>query len=251
VSGRVSVQVPSGTSGARADRVVADACGMTRSRVQRLIGEGRLTSGGRTVKANTVLPAGAELTLDIPEETPQTLEAEDIPLSIAYEDEDVLIVDKPSGLVVHPAHGHGGGTLVNALLARGGAGAYGSVAGADRPGIVHRLDRDTSGLLVVARNDRAQRSLMTQLKARRVKKTYLALVGGAVPAEVGRIEAPLGRDPRHPTRVAVVPGGRPVFREIGPDRTPEEVLASRGLKPGAARMLDPAEGVTLVSWTRR
>ena len=209
MSGRVSVHVPPGSSGARADRVVADACGLTRSRVQRLIGEGRLTIGGRAIKANAELQAGAELTLDIPEEAAETLEPEDIPLSIAYEDDDVLIVDKPSGLIVHPAHGHRGGTLVNALLARGGAEAYGSVAGADRPGIVHRLDRDTSGLLVVAKNDRAQQSLMGQLKARRVKKTYLGLVGGAVPAEVGRIEAPLGRDPRHPTRVAVVPGGRP------------------------------------------
>jgi 23S rRNA pseudouridine1911/1915/1917 synthase len=121
----------------------------------------------------------------------------------------VLIVNKPAGLVTHPAPGHARGTLVNALLARGGAEAYGAIAGVNRPGIVHRLDRDTSGLIVVARNDRAQQALMGQLKERRVKKTYLALVRGAPPAEVGRIEAPIGRDPRHRTRMAVVPDGRP------------------------------------------
>ncbi len=120
----------------------------------------------------------------------------------------MLIVDKPAGLVVHPAAGHDSGTLVNALLGRGGADAFGGIAGVRRPGIVHRLDRDTSGLLMVARNDVAQASLMAQLKARRVKKTYLALVQGSVAAPVGRIEAPIGRDPGHRTRMAVVTDGR-------------------------------------------
>jgi 23S rRNA pseudouridine1911/1915/1917 synthase len=121
----------------------------------------------------------------------------------------VLVIDKPAGLVTHPAPGHARGTLVNALMALGGAEAYGAIGGVNRPGIVHRLDRDTSGLIVVARNDRAQRSLQAQLKERRIKKTYLALVAGAPPAEMGRIEAPIGRDPRHRTRMAVVPDGRP------------------------------------------
>jgi 23S rRNA pseudouridine1911/1915/1917 synthase len=209
LSGRVNVQVPMGGETRRADRVVADAVGLSRSHVQRLIEEGRLTLEGRPIRANTLVPAGAKLSLDVPEPTPQVLEPDDVPLNVVYEDDDVLIIDKPSGMVTHPAHAHGRGTLVNALLARGGAEAYGRIYGADRPGIVHRLDRDTSGLIVVARNDRAQRALMAQLKARRVRKTYLALVAGAVPAELGRIEAPLGRDPRHPTRVAVVPAGRP------------------------------------------
>ena len=132
-----------------------------------------------------------------------------MPLTVVYEDEDVLVIDKPAGLVTHPSPGRSTGTLVNALLARGGVEAYGTVAGEDRPGIVHRLDRDTSGLIVVARNDRAQAALMAQLKARRVKKTYLALVQGAVPAEIGRIEAPIGRDPRQFGRMAVIAGGRP------------------------------------------
>jgi 23S rRNA pseudouridine1911/1915/1917 synthase len=209
MSDRVTVTVPASESPRRADRVVADAVGLSRSYVQRLIEEGRLTRGGQQIKSNTVLEPGARLELDIPERTDATLQPEEIPLEIVYEDEDVLVINKPAGLVTHPSPGHSSGTLVNALLARGGAEAYGRVAGDDRPGIVHRLDRDTSGLIVIARNDHAQTVLMSQLKARRVKKTYLALVHGSMPAEVGRIEAPVGRDPRHFSRMAVVGGGRP------------------------------------------
>ncbi|HET7182168.1 MAG TPA: RluA family pseudouridine synthase, partial [Candidatus Limnocylindrales bacterium] len=124
-------------------------------------------------------------------------------------DDDLLIVDKPSGQVVHPAPGHGAGTLVNALLGHGEAIAPAGIAGVQRPGIVHRLDRDTSGLLMVARNDAAQTSLQAQLKARRIRKTYLALVAGSVAAAQGRIEAPVGRDPGRRTRMAVTPDGRP------------------------------------------
>jgi 23S rRNA pseudouridine1911/1915/1917 synthase len=206
---RVSVTVPPSDRPRRADRVVADAVGLSRSYVQRLIEDGRLTVAGQPVKSNTVLGAGTDLVLDIPDQPIPTIDAEEIPLHVVYEDPDVLIIDKPTGLVTHPAPGQTSGTLVNALLARGGVEAYGTVAGEDRPGIVHRLDRDTSGLIVVARNDRAQRALMAQLKARRVKKTYLALVHGAMPAENGRIEAPIGRDPRHYSRMAVIPSGRP------------------------------------------
>jgi 23S rRNA pseudouridine1911/1915/1917 synthase len=205
--GRVVVAVPESAAGTRADRFVADAAGLSRSYVQRLITEGRLTSGGAAIKANAVLRAGDELELDVPEVRPLDLAAEAIPLAVVYEDDDLLIIDKPAGLVVHPAPGHASGTLVNALLSR--EGGFGGIAGVARPGIVHRLDRDTSGLIMVARNDAAQAHLMAQLKARRVKKTYLALVAGSVGAEVGRIEAPIGRDPRHRTRMAVVADGRP------------------------------------------
>ena len=204
--GRVVVAVPESAAGTRADRFVADAAGLSRSYVQRLIAEGRLTSGGAAIKANAVLRAGDELELDVPEVRALELEAEAIPLTVVYEDDDLLIIDKPAGLVVHPAPGHASGTLVNALLAR--KGSFGGIAGVARPGIVHRLDRDTSGLIMVARNDAAQAHLMAQLKARRVKKTYLALVAGSVGAAVGRIEAPIGRDPRHRTRMAVVADGR-------------------------------------------
>ena len=209
MSGRVTVTVPPADKGLRVDRVVADAVGLSRSYVQRLIEEGRLTHDGRPVKSNAVLEPGSNLELDVPERVPQALQPEDMPLSVVYEDEDVLILDKPSGLVTHPAPGHSSGTLVNALLARGGVEAFGTIAGDERPGIVHRLDRDTSGLIVIARNDRAQSALMAQLKARRVKKTYLALVHGVPPAEVGRVEAPIGRDSRHFGRMAVVASGRP------------------------------------------
>jgi 23S rRNA pseudouridine1911/1915/1917 synthase len=205
-----TVRVPVGTRG-RIDRFVADATGLSRSHVQKLISDGRLTIDGMAVRANAILPAGSELRLDVPE--PRALDlapAPDIPLAIVYEDDDLLIVDKPAGLVVHPSPGHhDGDTLVNALLARAGGSEYGGIAGVARPGIVHRLDRDTSGLLMVAKHDAAQRSLMAQLKARRIRKTYQALVAGSVAAAVGRIEAPIGRDAKHRTRMAVVPDGRP------------------------------------------
>ncbi|MDH4143148.1 MAG: RluA family pseudouridine synthase, partial [Chloroflexota bacterium] len=179
--------------------------------VQKLISAGRLTTGGEVLRANTIVVPGTEVILDVPEPVALDLApAPEIALRIVYEDDDLLIVDKPSGLVVHPSAGHhDGDTLVNALLARAGGAEYGGIAGVARPGIVHRLDRDTSGLLMVAKHDAAQASLMAQLKARRVRKTYLALVAGSVAAAVGRIEAPIGRDPKHRTRMAVVPDGRP------------------------------------------
>ena len=160
--------------------------------------------------------AGWQLELDVPEARADDLEPEAIPLDIVYEDDDVIVVDKPAGLVTHPSPGHASGTLANALLALplgGGAvapaSAFGTIAGVERPGIVHRLDRDTSGLLMVARNDAAQASLQAQLKARRVRKTYLGLVGGVVDAQLGRIEKPIGRDARNRLRMAVTADGRP------------------------------------------
>ena len=203
------LRVPDGPGG-RVDRFVADATGLSRSYVQKLISDGRLTSSGEALRANSIVNAGLELRLDVPEPVALDLEpAPDIRLQVVYEDDDLLIIDKPAGLVVHPAPGHAGDTLVNALLAHGDGSAWGGIAGVQRPGIVHRLDRHTSGLLMVARHDAAQASIMAQLKARRVKKTYQALVQGNVSAAVGRIEAPIGRDPRHRTRMAVVPDGRP------------------------------------------
>jgi 23S rRNA pseudouridine1911/1915/1917 synthase len=203
------LRVPEGPIG-RVDRYVADATGLSRSYVQKLISDGRLTGAGGPLRANAVVGAGTELRLDVPEATPLDLRpAPEIALKVVYEDDDLLIIDKPAGLVVHPAPGHAGGTLVNALLAHGDGSTWGGIAGVQRPGIVHRLDRDTSGLLMVARRDSAQASLMAQLKARRIKKTYQALVQGSVSAAAGRIEAPIGRDPKQRTRMAVVPDGRP------------------------------------------
>jgi len=209
LAGIRTVRVPDGAP-SRVDRVVADATGLSRSHVQKLIADGRLTADGVPLRANTIVVPGTDLRLDVPEPLALDLApAPDIELRIVYEDDDLLIVDKPTGLVVHPSPGHrDGGTLVNALLARAGGAEYGGIAGVARPGIVHRLDRDTSGLLMVAKHDAAQASLMGQLKARRVRKTYQALVIGSVAAAVGRIEAPIGRDPKHRTRMAVVPDGR-------------------------------------------
>ena len=202
--------VPPETRPTRVDRWVADRTGLTRSHVQKLISDGRLTSGTRALRANSIIESGNELQLDVPEPVAaEPIAQPEIDVPVVYEDDDLLIVNKPAGLVVHPAPGHADGTLVNALLGRGGPNAFGGIAGVRRPGIVHRLDRDTSGLLMVARTDLAQGSLMAQLKARRIKKTYLALVQGSVSAAVGRIEAPIGRDPRHRTRMGVVPDGRP------------------------------------------
>jgi len=200
--------VPEGEIIRRVDRFVADRTGLSRSYVQKLISEGLLVDDtGRRLRANSEVRGGA-VTLEVPPaEVPYHLEPDPtIPVAVVYEDNDLLIVNKQAGLVVHPAPGHWQGTLVNALMARGDH--YGGIAGVARPGIVHRLDRDTSGLLIVARNDAAQAGVMAQLKARRVRKTYLALAHGSVSASVGRIEAPIGRDPKDRKRMAVVPDGR-------------------------------------------
>jgi 23S rRNA pseudouridine1911/1915/1917 synthase len=202
---RQTIVVPDSARG-RVDRFVADMSGLSRSYVQKLISEGHVTAAGAAVKAREIVLPGWVLELEVPDAIPLELEAEPIPLSVVYEDDDLLIVDKAAGLVVHPAAGHQNGTLVNALLARDTE--YGGIAGVQRPGIVHRLDRDTSGLLMVAKHDKAQASLMAQLKARGVKKEYLGLAMGTVAATTGRIEAPIGRDPGHRTRMAVVPDGR-------------------------------------------
>ena len=202
------LQVPEGEIVRRVDRFVADRTGLSRSYVQKLISEGLLVDDqGRRLRANSEVRGGA-VTLEVPPaEVPYHLEPDPtIPVDVIYQDDDILIVNKQSGLVVHPAPGHWQGTLVNALLARDDH--WGGIAGVARPGIVHRLDRDTSGLLIVARNDAAQAGVMAQLKARRVRKTYLALVQGSVGAAVGRIEAPIGRDPKDRKRMAVVPDGR-------------------------------------------
>lgn len=204
------VQVPESGAGGRADRFVADASGLSRARVQRLISEGLVTSAGVPVKARDTLAPGAVVEVSVPEAPVATLEPEPMDLQVVYQDDDLLIVDKPAGVVTHPSPGHAAGTLVHGLLglAQEEGTSLGTVGGADRAGIVHRLDRDTSGLLMVARTDEAQLALQAQLKARRIQKRYLALVAGGVAAQAGRIEAPLGRDPRDRMRMAVVPGGR-------------------------------------------
>jgi 23S rRNA pseudouridine1911/1915/1917 synthase len=194
----------------RFDLAVAAVAGLSRAHAQRLIADGRATVEGRRARASDRLAGGELITVRLSAPPDPRLVPETIPLTIAYEDASMLIVDKPAGMVVHPSAGHERGTLVHALLgrARERGEALGSIAGVGRPGIVHRLDKDTSGLLMVAKTDAAQASLMRQLGDRTVQKEYLALVRGAAPAQRGRIEAPVGRDLRDRQRMAVVAGGR-------------------------------------------
>ncbi len=193
--------------GERLDQVIAaHVPELSRAMAQRLIKDGAATVNGRPSKPGYRVQAGDSIVVHIPNELPAPIAAEAIPLDIVYEDEAMLVVDKPAGMVVHPSPGHTSGTLVNALLAR--YPHIGDVGGADRGGIVHRLDKGTSGLLVVAKNEEAHAALRRQFKRHQVSKTYLALVEGRVRPAEGIIEAPMGRDKRQPTRMAVVHGGR-------------------------------------------
>jgi len=196
--------------GERVDRYVAQQRpDLSRAAVQRLIAAGLVTLNGRPVRASSQrLQAGDTITVATPPSAPMHAQPEDIPLTIVYEDADVLVIDKPAGLVVHPAPGYAGGTLVNAVLAH--APETGDASeDALRPGIVHRLDKDTSGLLIVAKHEQALRFLSEQFKERTAEKTYLALVHGHLSPARGEIDAPIGRDPRYRQRMAIVSAGRP------------------------------------------
>jgi 23S rRNA pseudouridine1911/1915/1917 synthase len=162
---------------------------------------------GKIARASERVAIGDVIEYSVPESRPAAKAvAEQIPLEVVYEDEDLVVVDKPAGMVVHPAPGHRGGTLVNALLGRGGA--WSTSGGQTRPGIVHRLDKGTSGLIVAARNDAAHRALAAQLRDRTLSRAYLAIARGRVKADAGELEGPIGRHPRERKRMAVVAGGR-------------------------------------------
>ena len=195
---RFQVGVPS--AGTRLDLFLTGACSdLSRSRIQRLIADGAVRVAGSAAKPSHVVRAGEEIELDVPAPRPASLEPEDIALAVLHEDADVLGIDKPAGLVVHPAPGHPSGTLVNALLhhVRDLAGVGGEL----RPGIVHRLDRDTSGVLLVAKTDRAHASLSRQMKRRTLRKEYLALVAGVPRVRKGEVALAIGRDPRDRKRM--------------------------------------------------
>jgi 23S rRNA pseudouridine1911/1915/1917 synthase len=211
------------SKGGRFDLAVSDVAGISRAHAQRLISDGRALVDGRRGRASDRLHGGETIRVELSAPADPTLHGESIELRIAYEDASMLIVDKPAGLVVHPSHGHATGTLVHALVGRAEARGerLGSIAGVGRPGIVHRLDKQTSGLIVVAKTDEAQTSLMEQFGARTIEKEYLALVRGEMPSPRGRIEAPVGRDPRDRQRMAVVAGGRAAVTEY-------EALGARG-----------------------
>jgi 23S rRNA pseudouridine1911/1915/1917 synthase len=202
---RHSLTVAASDSG-RLDRIVAARLGLSRTRVQKLLAAGRITVDGRSAKKSEVVPAGARIEVSVPAPEPVQLEAEELPLDIVYEDESIIVLDKAAGMVVHPAPGHRSGTLVNALLWH--VPEIEGVGGRRRPGIVHRLDRDTSGLMVVAKTDRAHRRLSEALKARRVKRLYAAAAWGHLAEDVVVIDAPIGRDRNDRKRMAVTQSGR-------------------------------------------
>ena len=179
----------------------------SRSRIQGLIAEGFVEVNGRAAKkAGQTLESGFNVTVRVPPPAPTDLVAEDIPLDIVFENEDLIVVNKPAGMVVHPAAGHASGTLVNAVL--GYEPDIEGIGGEERPGVVHRLDKETSGLILLAKNERAHRWLQDQFRLRKVEKIYLALVDGKPPTPSGRVEAHIGRDPSHRKRMAVVPESR-------------------------------------------
>ena len=205
--GRRRFVVEPGAAGTRLDRFLqTHAPDLSRTRLQALIATGNVAVTGGHPKASHRLRAGAEIVVEVPPPEPLSLVPEAIPLAVVHEDADLLVVNKPVGLVVHPGAGHRTGTLVHALLAHCGADLSG-IGGTRRPGIVHRLDRGTSGLLVVAKNDGAHAALASQLKARTVERRYLALVHGRLPHAAGVVETAIGRDPRDRLRMAVRPAG--------------------------------------------
>ncbi|MBP1736166.1 MAG: Ribosomal large subunit pseudouridine synthase [Oscillospiraceae bacterium] len=197
------IELTAELDGERADAFLArSAQGLTRSAVQRLLEEGAVVCGGRPVKKNQKTATGQVFIIHMPEPAETDIVPQDIPLDIVYEDDDVIVVNKPVGMVVHPAPGHPDGTLVNALLYHCGASLSG-INGALRPGIVHRIDRDTSGLVIAAKNDRAHLSLAEQLQDHSLFREYEAVVVGTLQQDEGSVDAPIDRHPTDRKRMAV------------------------------------------------
>lgn len=180
---------------------------LTRAQAAKLIERGEVTVNGKVAGKSAKLNGGEQIAVTLPEPEPVEAVAQDIPLDVVYEDSDVIVVNKPAGLVVHPAPGHADGTLVNALLYHCGASLSG-IGGALRPGIVHRIDRDTSGLIIAAKNDLAHQALAAQLSDHTLARTYECVVIGNLREDSGTVDAPIARHPSDRKRMAVVPGGR-------------------------------------------
>jgi 23S rRNA pseudouridine1911/1915/1917 synthase len=228
---------------------------LSRARLQALIASGQVAVGaagadrdsdrgvdgapgaaGSRVRAAHRVRAGERIAVEIPPVGPPTLEPEPIPLAIAFEDDDLLVIDKPAGLTVHPGAGQPTGTLVHAVLAH--CPDLPGIGGEHRPGIVHRLDKDTSGLMVVAKSERALRSLQAQIQHRSARRDYLALVHGRVARMEGTVDAPIGRDPRHRTRMAIVASGRrAVTRYRVAERFADATLLEVGLETGRTHQI--------------
>ena len=194
-------------AGVRLDAFLSADGALTRSQAARLIAEGRVRVNGKPAAKSARLSGGETVTVDVPQLRETALLPQDIPLDVVYEDDDVIVVNKPTGLVVHPAPGHPDGTLVNALLHHCGDSLSG-IGGEKRPGIVHRIDRDTSGLIIAAKNDAAHLALSAQLKDHSLSRTYECLVTGNMKQDSGTVDAPIGRSSADRKKMAVVPTGR-------------------------------------------
>ncbi len=194
-------------AGVRLDAFLSADGALTRSQAARLIAEGRVRVNGKPAAKSARLSGGETVTVDVPQLRETALSPQDIPLDVVYEDDDVIVVNKPTGLVVHPAPGHPDGTLVNALLHHCGDSLSG-IGGEKRPGIVHRIDRDTSGLIIAAKNDAAHLALSAQLKDHSLSRTYECLVTGNMKQDSGTVDAPIGRSSADRKKMAVVPTGR-------------------------------------------
>ena len=194
-------------AGVRLDAFLSADGALTRSQAARLIAEGRVRGNGKPAAKSARLSGGETVTVDVPQLRETALPPQDIPLDVGYEDDDVIVGNKPTGLVVHPAPGHPDGTLVNALLHHCGDSLSG-IGGEKRPGIVHRIDRDTSGLIIAAKNDAAHLALSAQLKDHSLSRTYECLVTGNMKQDSGTVDAPIGRSSADRKKMAVVPTGR-------------------------------------------
>ncbi len=208
MSDRIEKFVYEGEKAERLDKfLVSRFPEFSRARLQGLIADGFVfVNDVPAKKSGQAIEPGTEIEVRVPPPVPTGLVGEDIPLDIIFENDDLLIVNKPAGMVVHPAAGHDSGTLVHAVL--GYDPDMEGIGGEERPGLVHRLDKETSGLIVLAKNERAHRWLQDQFRLRKVDKTYLALVDGKPPTPTGRVEASIGRDPSHRKKMAIVPAGK-------------------------------------------
>ena len=241
----MSILVPSDQAGQRLDRVLAALLpDLSRSRLENLIDQGAVTRGGATIKdANHRVKGGESYDIAVPEAVPARPRGQDIPLTVVYEDKDLIVIDKPAGLVVHPAAGNPDGTLVNALIAHCGESLMG-IGGELRPGIVHRLDKDTSGLLVAAKTERAMASLAKQFANHTIERAYHAVVWGSPRLGDGVIEGQIGRNPFDRKRMAVLRGGGKLARtryrvieRFGPDARPFASLVECRLETGRTHQI--------------
>jgi 23S rRNA pseudouridine1911/1915/1917 synthase len=241
----MSILVPSDQAGQRLDRVLASLLpDLSRSRLEALIDQGAVTRGGATIKdANHRVKGGETYDIAVPEAVPARPRGQDIPLNVVYEDKDLIVIDKPAGLVVHPAAGNPDGTLVNALIAHCGESLMG-IGGELRPGIVHRLDKDTSGLLVAAKSERAMASLAKQFANHTIERAYHAAVWGSPRLGDGVIEGQIGRNPFDRKRMAVLRGGGKLARtryrvieRFGPDARPFASLIECRLETGRTHQI--------------